>query len=117
MTPSLRDRPLIAVAVTCALAIVSGGILGLAALVAGFHGNAPVIWVLINGPTAWACRLADSDSTYLWILGLSTALTWTAYWTFLIFGPSRLTGMQRAIFIASLHFAFAAAYHLVFGSA
>jgi hypothetical protein len=84
-------------------------------MVAGFHGNAPFVWLYINGPVAWFCRLATSDASYLWILGLTTGLVWIGYWCFMLVGTSRLTGFQRSAVVVSLHFASALAYHVIFG--
>lgn len=112
---SLKDRPIAVILTAVVLGLVTGGAAGFAALVAGFHGNAPAPWLYLCGPVAWGLRLADSDTSYLYILGILTPFTWIAYWGFAIAGTSRLTGFQRAILVVLLHFAFAGAYHLLIG--
>ena len=111
----LRERPAAVVSTAVVLGLLTGGAMGFAALVAGFHGNAPTPWLYLCGPVAWVLPLAGNETSYLCILGILTPFTWIAYWGFLIAGTSRLTGFQRSMLVALFHFASAGAYHILVG--
>ncbi len=111
----LRGRPMVATIKAVLLGTLTGGMVGFAALVAGFHGNAPIPWLYLTGPVAWTLLLAGDDTTYLYILGIVTPIIWIAYWGFVIVGPTRLTGLRRYLCVAFLHIVFAGAYHVLIG--
>jgi hypothetical protein len=86
------------------------------ALIAGFHGNLPWLWVYVLGPVAWICGLAKSDfRIYLCELGIGSFLMSLAYWRFLIARPGNFSDTQRQLVILILHLCFGLAFHLVMG--
>lgn len=110
----LRDRPIFASITIVFLGLISGGVAGLTALVFGFHGNAPFLWICVVGPVAWACLLAGSDTLYLYILGVFTPIMWIVYWSFIILGTAKLTTSQRVILIVIVHGVFSISYSVLF---
>jgi hypothetical protein len=109
------DHPLVSTIKVVLLGTLTGGIVGFAALVAGFHGNAPLPWLYLTGPIAWALLLSGDDTTYLLILGIVTPIVWIAYWGFVIVGPARLTVFRRCLLVAVFHVVLAGAYHMLAG--
>lgn len=90
-------------------------VIGTLALIAGFHGNFPWLWVYLLGPVAWLCRLMASDSHYFWALGIGTFLMSLSYWCFFFVASARFSESQRKNLIAAVHLCFGLAFHLIIG--
>jgi hypothetical protein len=112
---SRGGRPVLVALTVIALGLLTGSVVGFAALVSGFHGNSPIAWLYLCGPVAWGLHFADSDTSYLYSLAVLTPAVWTVYWGFILAGTSRLPRSKLALFVALLHIAFAGGYHVLVG--
>ena len=78
------------------------------------HRGVPPAGYYIIGPATWLWRFSVGAPSVFMLAG-ATCVAWTAYWWFVLAGPTKLPAIARLIVITVFHVLSVVLYQLMFG--